>query len=370
MSDKIKVLGFMTCHYGGAFLREALESVVDHVDKFVVAYSVQPSQGHGTHMKCPDSEGYIFDICQDVLKDKFIWDRAERYGAEHEHRAVRYKYADGYDLILTVDSDEVYASEQLPASFEYAMNGEAQLYGIDGYINFWKSFERVCYDGYRPIRLEQVRNKSGVQDLNLKQTIYHFSTCQPKAIMDYKFLAFGHAHEVRKDWLQDVYYGWTDETRWLHCVSEQIWEKAEPFDKTTLPEILKKHWLYGKLYCAVIVENRLTNELFDAILDHRRHLPDSWSYCHIDDPKIKTMADYNALLTSKEFWQKFEKFDRVLIFQHDSKLLRTGIEEFLEWDYVGAPWKFQEHGGNGGLSIRNPRTMIEIIERCPYDGIN
>jgi len=47
-------------------------------------------------------------------------------------------------------------------------------------------------------------------------------------------------------------------------------------------------------------------------------------------------------------------------------LLRTGIEEFYEWDYVGAPWKFQQHGGNGGLSLRNPKAMIEVIKRKPY----
>jgi hypothetical protein len=42
-----------------------------------------------------------------------IWDRADRYGAESEHRAVKYKYSDGYDLVLTVDSDEVYKSDEL-----------------------------------------------------------------------------------------------------------------------------------------------------------------------------------------------------------------------------------------------------------------
>ncbi len=245
MSKEIKVLGFMSIHYAGSYLREALESVVNHVDKFVVAYSKQPSQGHGTYMDNPDSEGFIFDICQSVLGDKMIWDRAERYGAENEHRAVRYKYSSGYDLILTVDSDEVFATEQLQASFEYALNGSAQHYGIDGYVNFWRSFNHVCKDGYRPIRIENLHRNNGTQDLNLKQTIYHFSTCQPEKIMCYKFNVFGHKHEVRPNWLRDVYFNWTPETRWLHCVSLQIWEDAEPFDKTTLPESLRKHPFYN-----------------------------------------------------------------------------------------------------------------------------
>jgi hypothetical protein len=74
---------------------------------------------------------------------------------------------------------------------------------------------------------------------------------------------------------------------------------------------------------------------------------------------------YNALMTSPSFWRHFTDsrlgtFDRVLVFQHDSMLLRTGIEEFYPYDYVGAPWKFQNHGGNGGLSLRNPDTMLKI----------
>lgn len=75
---------------------------------------------------------------------------------------------------------------------------------------------------------------------------------------------------------------------------------------------------------------------------------------------------YNILLTSKAFWEALD-YERVLIFQHDSGVLRKGIEEFLQWDYIGAPWKFQAHGGNGGLSIRNPKTMLEIISYTGYD---
>jgi len=80
--SKIKVLGFMTIHYAGDYLKESLLSVVDHVDKMVIAYSKYGSQGHHTDIPCPDSEDYIYAICQDVLGDKMIWDRKDRYGAE------------------------------------------------------------------------------------------------------------------------------------------------------------------------------------------------------------------------------------------------------------------------------------------------
>ncbi len=245
--SKIKVLGFSTIHYAGAYFRESLLSVVGHVDKMVIAYSRQPSQGHGTEMECPDKEADIFAIATDVLSDKLIWDAADRYGAETDHRAVKYKYSKGYDLVLTVDSDEVYSSDQLQGAFDYANDGSSQFYGIDGYINFWRSFDWVCTDGFRPIRLENLHRKNGTQDLNLKQTIYHFSTCQPVEIMAYKFGVFGHAHEVRPGWLQDVYYSWSPDAPFgdVHCVAYGLWNPM-PFDKSTLPEILKQHENYNK----------------------------------------------------------------------------------------------------------------------------
>ena len=245
--SKIKVLGFMTIHYAGDYLREALMSVVEHVDKMVIAYSMMPSQGHGTLLTCPDSEGYIFSICQDVLKDKLIWDRADRYGAENDHRSVKYKYSEGYDLVFTVDSDEVYKSDELEASFEYAYWGIERFYGIEGFINFWRSFDFACYDGFRPIRLENLHRKNNTQNLNLKQTIYHFSTCQPEPIMRYKYLVFGHANEVKTNWLDEIFYKWTPDNQIsdLHCVSYNLWN-AVSFDKNTLPESLKIHKNFNK----------------------------------------------------------------------------------------------------------------------------
>ena len=237
----------MTIHYAGDYLKESLLSVVNDIDKMVIAYSRQPSQGHGTKLKCPDSEQYIYETCKEVLGDKMIWDAADRYSSESEHRNVKYKYAENFDLVLTVDSDEVYKSDELPASFEYAYFAKEKYYGIDGYINFWRSFNHACYDGFRPIRLENLNCKNNTQNLGLKQTIYHFSTCQPEEIMRYKYKVFGHASEIKKNWLDETFYGWTPDNNIndLHCVSYNLWN-AVPFDKNTLPESLKIHKNFNK----------------------------------------------------------------------------------------------------------------------------
>ena len=125
--------------------------------------------------------------------------------------------------------------------------------------------------------------------------------------------------------------------------------------------------------CAVIVDNRLSDsELTNTVKRHLAFLPD-WDSKHIRAPNIRSGPDYNNLLTSAAFWQELQNFDRVLIFQHDSALLRLGIEDFLEFDYVGAPWlagapwaRKDRAGGNGGLSLRNPKKALNLICEFPY----
>ena len=79
---------------------------------------------------------------------------------------------------------------------------------------------------------------------------------------------------------------------------------------------------------------------------------------------------YNEILASPEFWQAVP-YDKVLVFHPDSEILRGGIDKFMEFDYVGAPWTFQEHGGNGGFSLRSTEVMRDIATRykwTPEDG--
>lgn len=90
--------------------------------------------------------------------------------------------------------------------------------------------------------------------------------------------------------------------------------------------------------------------------------PDKCSYIELGN-----IDDYNGLLTSPDFWKNLLNYDRVLIFQTDSVIFRPGIEEFYPWSYVGSPWFFQDHGGNGGLSLRDPAIMYEICKNWPWE---
>ena len=51
-------------------------------------------------------------------------------------------------------------------------------------------------------------------------------------------------------------------------------------------------------------------------------------------------------------------------------MFHDNIEDFLHYDYVGAPWNKSQNDthncvGNGGLSLRTVSKMIEICENNP-----
>lgn len=114
---------------------------------------------------------------------------------------------------------------------------------------------------------------------------------------------------------------------------------------------------------AVIVDNRPLPP--GTIERHSKYL--DCEVVHIDYYPIKAIQSYNGLLTSVNFWEALN-FDKVLIFQHDSGLLRTGIEEFLQYDFIGAPIKHIPFPAmNGGLSLRSTEAMIRCIKDTAYN---
>lgn len=93
--------------------------------------------------------------------------------------------------------------------------------------------------------------------------------------------------------------------------------------------------------------------------------------------RIEISADfsidyYNELLVSRTFWQSLPSY--VLMFQTDSFMLRSGIDSFRKYDYIGAPWtrknlkcfSIPRNIGNGGFSLRRRDKMLQIIDACPY----
>jgi hypothetical protein len=82
---------------------------------------------------------------------------------------------------------------------------------------------------------------------------------------------------------------------------------------------------------------------------------------------------YNNFLLTTSFWNLLVG-EKILIFQEDSFIFKSNIDDFLQWDYIGAPFSFDcvkpNNVGNGGLSLRSKSIMLEVLNRIQVDKID
>ena len=115
-------------------------------------------------------------------------------------------------------------------------------------------------------------------------------------------------------------------------------------------------------HVAVMLESRFPSNIETVLRQFSRFLSMNWSmHLYVSQPvyelyvtlvnklgnnikvfrletKLENVKEYNNILLSLSFWEQFLQFENILIFQADTMLYKSGIENFLEYDYIGAPW--------------------------------
>lgn len=120
----------------------------------------------------------------------------------------------------------------------------------------------------------------------------------------------------------------------------------------------------------------------DAVMYYKKHIPGATVLTH---PRFNTkhfdIDIYNDILQDPTLWQDLENrgYTHALIIQDDGMIVRPGIERFLKYDYVGAPWAddirnvyikeniTKDLVGNGGLSLRRISKMKYICYKHGTD---
>jgi hypothetical protein len=152
------------------------------------------------------------------------------------------------------------------------------------------------------------------------------------------------------------------------------------------------------LYTAVIVEPRKHKALEFVLNNFMTNLNEDWNFVifhgidnkeyvkNIIDTKLQnhkhritlvniglhnlTVAQYSMIFYDEEFY-KYIPTETFLVFQTDSVILKENkekINDFLKYDYVGAPWPKtmgilgNMEVGNGGLSLRKKSKMLELLK--------
>jgi len=84
-----------------------------------------------------------------------------------------------------------------------------------------------------------------------------------------------------------------------------------------------------------------------------------------------SVDSYNEFMMNKDFYKTFSEYNYMLIYQLDVLVFSDSLDYWMsrEIDYVGAPWIIDDEdgkrfkgAGNGGLSLRNIKTFIKVLE--------
>ncbi len=123
---------------------------------------------------------------------------------------------------------------------------------------------------------------------------------------------------------------------------------------------------------------------------------------NFDDLFFKNLDGYNKLMLSSGFYERFQQYEYILIYQLDCYVFRDELKKWGQtgYDYIGAPWLHNDRRqwwtlknrikyklkqyyrrclnkentisfgfykvGNGGFSLRKVQTFIDVIKK--FDG--
>lgn len=94
-----------------------------------------------------------------------------------------------------------------------------------------------------------------------------------------------------------------------------------------------------------------------------------------DGKFFQGIEGYNELLKSRGFYERFQAYEYMLIYQLDAWVFEDSLDEWCRkgYDYIGAPWfqdwRSHEEGrdflcvGNGGLSLRKVSKFLQVTDR-------
>jgi hypothetical protein len=254
----------LAVHFGKEYLAWTIRGLQDAVDEVHVFYAPEPSYGFREHgAKCPDTEEQLIAEANRFLKPgkPFFWHRVS--GTHHEgmHRDIMHREAQqrGAEIYAVADADEVWDPSSLKVALDSVHSANRAARWLTHFSNFWKTFKWQLDDGFKPIRIVDVRHWKGawhevkVADALLEEgreqpvRVLHFGYVQSMLTMRYKFTCHSHKRELRPNWLDEKFVPWKDGDRDLHPVANNLWV-ARPTDEVTaakVAELLGDHPYFG-----------------------------------------------------------------------------------------------------------------------------
>lgn len=241
----MKVLAYIPLHYGVDYIGKAIESVNDAVDEILIIYTSKPSHGTGTSMFCPDSKQELIDeINKADIEDKVVFMEGE-FKREGLHRDTAFTYAknEGFDIVVALDSDEIWNTKYLKELIVEVYERKAAKCLV-WMRHLWRSFNFICDDPMRQERIYYIgeAKESLIYADKTKNQVWHFGYARALNQIEYKISIHGHSNEwlmPKERWFNEKYKPFPP-VQDVHPTCVNTWNPKE-LNRYELPEIMHSH---------------------------------------------------------------------------------------------------------------------------------
>lgn len=229
------------------YLAESVLRIYPLVKKIVFLVGFEPWYGRGDPAFPQATMKTIYEMYDPDNKFVVI---GKKWPSEHAQRneGLRVLHDLGCDWCLIIDDDEMYNRMELDdamrriSSATYA-NGEAAAFLV-WWIIYWRD-RQTAIEGLIGPMPTFVRTKPGsviftnARNFSVLEGIYsdmssdvvvchHVSYVREPSQMRRKFSWFSHAPDVKEEWIDKVWLGWTPEMENLHPMNPSSFKKAVP----------------------------------------------------------------------------------------------------------------------------------------------
>lgn len=235
-----KVIAYVALHYGAPYLDSAIQSVIDAVDELWILYTPIGSHGYRARALCPDTREDLLGIAIQAAGSKLHWREGVWHGEGYQRDSI-YSYAPDADIVITLDSDEIWKPDQLETLIRRAAVGDARHY-LAYEMPFWRSFSRAIPDRLcAPVRAVNTRVPLGTEVA--EASFAHFGYCQPTRYIEYKMLLHGHRADWRQEWFVEKWL--TNAQEDVHPTNRNFWHARPVNPLDYLPAWMQSHPFYS-----------------------------------------------------------------------------------------------------------------------------
>jgi hypothetical protein len=231
-----------------------LSNIGPHVDRIYFSYSEVPWTYNRNARSVYRNPTKLSIVDQSEYREKIhvitgVWDTEE----DQRNACVTKARAEGFNLMLCVDTDEFYLDADYPAMLAEIGRRPDCLAFQARYITFWKNLNSVIIGrngltdtGHAlfAIRCDQGIVHTDRRSVNttimhtLDGPCYHLGYVMSDGDMMRKLKTWGHSADFNHDrWYRVKWLGWTLHSRNLHPLYSTLWPRAEYF-KGKLPQAL------------------------------------------------------------------------------------------------------------------------------------